>query len=192
MLKHIYSIEYFDYLFEMHPLLRNVLKDCVKYKYLKKGAFLDIKPEKQMFFIMRKGIVRSFYKYKSKEVNTCIFYDGQMVSALNNNNSFFQEEFQCLEDCFFEYYHIDEMSVQLHSLIIDSKVILMMTDKYTQYIKDIKNITRLPLAKDRWAYLNQIIPDKYIKKTPSKHIASLLGIEPATLCRITIPSKSNV
>ncbi len=137
------------------------------------------------FFIIEKGIIRSYYQKEGQEITIWFGYEGHNFASIESyfNNKPSRETIQCLENCEFQYItgkDLDEL-YQKHNDIntIGRKII----EEYCVMLNERNYSFQSQSAEDR--YKNLIKNEaEVIKRVPLGYIASYLGISPETLSRV--------
>ncbi|WP_195597074.1 Crp/Fnr family transcriptional regulator [Bacteroides cellulosilyticus] len=137
------------------------------------------------FFIIRKGLIRSFYKKGEQEVTIWFGYEEQNFATITSffENKPSRETIECLEDC--EFYCIS--GTDLNELydkhsdlgVIGRKIIGEYCIILDERIFEMQTMS----AEERYKRLLKEDPE-IIKRAPLSHIASFLGISQETLSRV--------
>lgn len=163
------------------------LMDISEEIHVKKGEYLArCKEVPKDFYIIKKGIVRSFYLNESgKEFTRSFFIESQTVGALRSLISGKPSEFyyECLTDCdlykvnFEEFIKLTKKDIHLSNLY--SRVLEFVFQSFASKIYDLSVLN----STERYKKLRKNIAQ--IESIVSQyHIASYLNITPVQLSRI--------
>ena len=136
-------------------------------------------------FVIEKGLVRSFYKVKEREVNVWFGFENEILGSIMplffNQPSI--ENIQFLEDTTFYYIS----SIDLESLYKSSPEIntigRKIAEEYCKILEERSFLLQTHTAEQRYHWLLKNYPEA-LQRISLGHIASYLGISQETLSRI--------
>ncbi len=137
------------------------------------------------FFVIERGLVRSFLKRDGQEITVWFGYENvpfaSIASFFDNKPSL--ETIQCLEDCVFQYIDgkdLNELYKQYNEINTIGRKIL---EEYLKILDERSFSLQTQSAEDRYKALIQNEPE-IIKRVPLGYIASYLGVSQETLSRV--------
>lgn len=137
------------------------------------------------FFVIGKGMIRSFYKRDGHEITAWFGYEGQQFAAITSffDNKPSHETIECLEDCEFQFITGKDIS-DLYRKHNDLNIIgRKIVEDYCKVLDErIFALQTMP-AEQRYKDLILNHPE-VIKRVPLGYIASFLGISQETLSRV--------
>lgn len=137
------------------------------------------------FFIVEKGMVRSFYQKEKTEITIWFAYEGQKAVSISSlfDNKPSRETVECVEDC--DLLCISNKDLQeLYSRYECMNTIgRKMVEEYCNILDDRVYSLQVMSATERYKDLMEYEPE-IIKRAPLSNIASFLGISQETLSRI--------
>lgn len=180
----------------IHPLeecVQDAVQRIVKKRTLPKGAILlnegDISDE--VHFI-EKGLVRAFYHKDKKEITSWMAHEGRFIwplpSYLFRHPS--RESIQVVEPTTLlsiKRHDLDELKQRYEAF---SNLECSIMGRYI-LLYDTRIQLLLLKAEDRFEEYQKLFPE-ISQRVPLKHIATYLGIDPATLSRIRGSYKSKL
>ncbi len=137
------------------------------------------------FFVVEKGLIRSFYKKGEQEITIWFGYENLPFaggpSAFSNKPS--RETIECLEDCVFQYIPGKEMEDMYQKYNEVNTIGRKMIEEYCDMMIERNYAFQTQSAKDRYEALINDEPE-IIRRASLGYIASYLGISQETLSRI--------
>lgn len=153
---------------------------------IKKKIFL-LREEQycQYFYFLKRGIARTFYIHKEKEVSSWFYHEGLFFSSWNSfyTQSPSYEYIETLEDC--ELYRISYTNYQklVHQFSEFNHFARLLAEENMAF-SDLYYKGYLFLsAQERFSLLKEYFPDIELR-VQLGYIASFLGISQATLSRL--------
>ncbi len=137
------------------------------------------------FFVIEKGLIRSFYKKQEQEITIWFGYEGLPFAASPStfSNKPSRETIQCLEDCIFQYIPGKELE-ELYQKYNDVNTVgRKLIEEYCDMLIERNYSFQTKSAEDRYKDLIKYEPE-IIKRVPLGYIASYLGISQETLSRV--------
>jgi CRP-like cAMP-binding protein len=167
---------------EAESEIRTMIKTMTKKKgsvIIKKGQIVT------SFFVIEKGLIRSFYKKEEQEITIWFGYEGLPFSASSSafNNKPSRETIECLEDCVFQYISGKEMEELYHKYNEINTIGKKLVEEYCDVANERNYSFQTKSAEDRYKDLIKY-ESEIIKRAPLIYIASYLGVSPETLSRI--------
>lgn len=136
-------------------------------------------------FIIKKGLVRGYYKLNGREITTWISTNEEVFTSVNFFTESPANEFiEAIETTyveFIEYSALRDMFDRFHDFRYLNRRLLEM---YIEFAEKRALISRIPNATDRFTYFAENYHPEIVKRTPKKYLASFLNIRPETLSRL--------
>lgn len=162
------------------------LEAKVQFISKKKGSYIikegQIVPS---FFVIEKGMIRSFFKRSGQEITAWFGYEGQQFAAITSffDNKPAHETIECLEDCEFQFITGKDMT-ELYRKHNDLNTIgRKIVEDYCKVLDERIFALQTMSAEQRYKDLIQHHPE-VIKRVSLGYIASFLGISQETLSRV--------
>ncbi len=190
--KNIFSLALLESIHPLSGTLKQYLSGKIKYKTYPKGFMLNKVGELcHHIYVIRKGLVRGYFVVNKKEVTTWISVDGELVTSISG---FFKKEpsmenMQCIEDCILEYLHFDDLNYAIGHFLEMRELTRILLENYYISAENRAFVARIPGAKERILYFQQNFNAAIIKRSPKRHIASLLCMRPETFSRLYKPEQ---
>lgn len=162
------------------------LRTKIQHIYKKKGSYIikegQIVPS---FFIIEKGMIRSFYKREGQEITAWFGYEEHNFAAITSffDNKPSHETIECLEDCDFQFISgkdINELYKKYNDINTLGREII---EEYCKMLDERIFAMQTMSAEQRYKDLIQNHPE-VVKRVPLGYIASFLGISQETLSRV--------
>lgn len=137
------------------------------------------------FFVIRKGMIRSFFRRGNQEITAWFGYEGQQFAAITSffDNKPSHETIECLENCEFQFISGKDMA-ELYQKHNDLNTIgRKIVEDYCKVLDDRIFALQTMSAEQRYKDLMQHHPE-VIKRVSLGYIASFLGISQETLSRV--------
>jgi CRP-like cAMP-binding protein len=137
------------------------------------------------FFVVEKGLIRSFYKNENQEITIWFGYEGLPFAASSSafNNKPSRETIECLEDCIFQYISGKEMEELYQKYNEVNTIGRKLIEEYCDMANERNYAFQMQSAEERYKDLIKYEPE-IIKRAPLRYIASYLGISQETLSRV--------
>lgn len=137
------------------------------------------------FFIVEKGMVRSFYQKGKKEITIWFAYEGQNAVSIS---SLFagkpsRETVECVEDCDLLCISNKDLQELYGKYECMNTIGRRIVEEYCKILDDRVYSLQVMSATERYKDLMECEPE-IIKRAPLSNIASFLGISQETLSRI--------
>ncbi len=183
----IFSVTLLNSIYPLSKPLNSFLSQRMISTHYNKGEFIVKSGDMcDRLHIIRKGLVRGYFEYNSKEITTWVSVDNELVTSISG---FFKkipamENIQCLEDTYTESLSFQDMDYAINNYPDMAKLNRILMEIYYMFSEYRSFLARIPAAKDRYAYFIKIYNPETIKRVPKKYLASLLNIRPETLSRL--------
>jgi CRP-like cAMP-binding protein len=155
-------------------------------RQIKRSGFLLKAGEisRHLYFI-RKGVVRAFIKYGSKEITTWITAENEVVASIRgfNQQEPSLENIQAIEDCDLVGIHYDTLQYLYDHHLEMNIVGRKLLEQYYSDAEERNFISRIPNAGKRYHHFVET-KGGFANRIPLKYIASYLGMTIETLSRI--------
>ncbi|WP_100612504.1 Crp/Fnr family transcriptional regulator [Confluentibacter lentus] len=184
---HFFSIILLNSIYPLSKSLNKFLSNALVFSQYKKGDYIVRSGDFcDRVHIIRKGLVRGYFKYNDKDITTWVSVDNELVTSISG---YFKKEpalenIQCLEDTFTESLSFDDMHYALQNFKEMNHLNRILMEYYYLHAEYRAFMARIPTAKDRYEYFLKITNPEIIKRLPNKYLASLLNMRPETLSRL--------
>jgi len=183
---HISSVFELNEILPLSQATKNFFKSKLQTLRLSKNEFLVEKGALiDKICVIRKGLVRGFDSIANQEITFWISVDGEICTS----SAFFtadksEEYIQALEDTILDYITLEDLRKALINYKDCNEMYIKNLEKYYQLAQKRALISRIPDAATRFSYFLANYDPRIIARTPSKYVASFLGIKPETLSRL--------
>lgn len=185
----LFSIVLLNSVVPLSKSLNKYLSQRIAANSFKKGDFIISKGEvPDRLYIIRKGLVRGFFKYNDNEITTWASVDNEIVTSISGffRNEPALENIQCLEDTQTESLSFEELHFALNNFPEMERLYRTLLEQYYKEAEYRALAARIPITKDRYDYYMNIVNPEIFKRLPKKYLASLLNMRPETLSRIQV------
>lgn len=155
-------------------------------KFLKKEILYKVGDTCDQLFLIKKGLIRSYYEVNGQEITTWVSHDDYIFTSIPGyfSQQVCKENIQCLEDTYVEYLYYEDMEEALERFPDFAILNRRLMEEY-YYAAEIRSIIpRIPGGRERLAYFMKHYDLQIIERTPNKILASLLNMRPETLSRL--------
>ncbi|MDO4880074.1 MAG: Crp/Fnr family transcriptional regulator [Capnocytophaga sp.] len=178
-----------SYLSQYYPLSEEAEKDArtlVQTLHKPKGSFL-IKEGQSVnsFFLLKKGLVRSFFQKEEVQITQWFSMEGDNVAATQPlyDQQPSREYIECLEDCEFLFFTGEDLHFLCEKHNCFNTLYRKIIEEYCKIIETRLFTLQTMSAQERYHFLLEDSP-KLIQRVPLGYIASYLGISQETLSRV--------
>ncbi len=167
------------------PVLKQLASFLFSKKIKKKEFLLKAGEVNDTIFYVKKGLLRVYFEYEGKEINTWFVKEDEFISSVN---SYYygipsKEFIQTIEDC-----EIITVKKSTYDMVLKHNHKLALFAINELYIKlceysDQCQSLRILSAEKKYEFLKTNKPE-ILERLSQKHIASFLGIETTYLSKI--------
>jgi putative transcriptional regulator, crp/fnr family len=178
-----------SYLKQYAPLTAEAERDLttmVQSLHKKKGSFLVKEGQAiSSFFLLTKGLVRSFYRKGTTEITQWFSIEGENVAATHSlyDQQPSHEYIECLEDCDFLYLAGSDINALCERHNCFNTLYRKLIEEYCKIIENRLFSMQTMSAQERYLLLLKQRP-QLVQRVPLGYIASYLGISQETLSRV--------
>ncbi|MHA8067442.1 Crp/Fnr family transcriptional regulator [Aquirufa sp. ROCK2-A2] len=139
------------------------------------------------FFLLKKGAARGFLNFQKSEITNWLCLEKEFVICFDSffKNEPSKENFQALEDCYFDYLELDDLRYGMTHFPEMEILYRSILEKYYMASHDREFVFRITNATERFKYFKEHFNNALLEKIPAKYLASYLGMRAETYCRIT-------
>jgi CRP-like cAMP-binding protein len=167
------------------PVLKQLASFLFSKKIKKKEFLLKAGEVNDTIFYVKKGLLRVYFEYEGKEINTWFVKEDEFISSVNSYYYCIpsKEFIQTLEDC-----EIITVKKSTYDMVLKHNHKLALFAINELYIKlceysDQCQSLRILSAEKKYEFLKTNKPE-ILERLSQKHIASFLGIETTYLSKI--------
>jgi CRP-like cAMP-binding protein len=181
------TLEYFKSIHPLSKALKSFIKEKSKVKSYKKGEIISQSGDIcNKLMIISKGMVRGYFVYNKKEINTWISFDNEMFTSISGffRNEKSLENIQAIEDTVVEYLEYADIHKCLKFFKESNVINRVLMEEYYISAENRAFMSRIPSAEDRYLFYLKNNKVELLNRVPKKHLASLLNMQPETLSRV--------
>lgn len=185
--KNLYSLIFFNSIIPISKDLKDYFSAHMRSYNFKKGEMICQAGEPfHELHLIKKGLVRGFYKHGSKEITQWVDWENHVFTSVSG---FFmrtpcKENIQALEATQTEALHYDDLQYCLKHFPDMSIIYRTLFEFYLVSAEERVYISRIPNAKERYEAFLQSGYAESINRIPNKYIAEFLGMRPETFSRL--------
>jgi signal-transduction protein with cAMP-binding, CBS, and nucleotidyltransferase domain len=186
--KSIFSIIFFNSFKTLSIQEKNYISSKMSFHHFNKGDYIVKSGEIcDRLYIIRKGMVRGFYKFNKKEIITWVSADNELVTSISGyfTQEITKENIQCIEETYLESVSYQDMLYAINNFPTFEKINRILMEQYYLDAENRAFIARIPKAKDRYEHFLKTAKPTLIERLPKKYLASLLNMRPETLTRLS-------
>jgi CRP-like cAMP-binding protein len=186
--KHSFAAEFIATLYPVSERYKEILRECVISRKLKKGELLIKKGQicTTVSFI-KKGLIRGYIEYNNTDITTWISCENELVTSITGffKNNPAKENIQAIEACEIECLESKDLAYLYEQCPEQHIVTRLILEKYYEDAENRALISRLPSLTEKYKYLHESESYRQIlQRAPLKYIASFLSVRLETLSRL--------